>query len=73
MNNEGIQLAVDAFREKIQLAQAGSNRSQDILRAIREFLADLSSSIPNSQVIPPAAQQEIIRGFEEIKERLGDK
>lgn len=70
MSNEGIQQAADAFREKIQLAQTGSNRSQDILEAIREFLANLSGIIPNSQAVPPAAQQEIIRSFEEIKERL---
>lgn len=73
MTNEGIQQAAEVFREKIQLAQASQNRSQDILKAIREFLADLSSKIPNTESIPPAAQQEIIRGFEEIKERFGAK
>lgn len=73
MSNEGIQQAAEVFREKIQLAQAGSNRSQDILRAIREFLTDLNSSIPNTESIPAAAQQEIVRGFEGVRDRIGAK
>jgi len=66
MTNEGIQKAAELFREKIELAHNGSNRSQDILQAIREFLKDLGANISNENNIPADAQQEILQGVERI-------
>lgn len=64
MKNEGIEQAAELLKEKIQLAHNGNNRSQDILRAIREFLADIGTNIPVN------AQQEILRSVEELKSRI---
>ena len=70
MKNEGIEQAAELFREKIQLAHNSNNRSQDILRAIREFLADIGTNIPNAENIPVNAQQEILRSVEELRSRI---
>ncbi len=70
MKNEGIELAAELFKEKVQLAQNSNNRSQDILRAIQEFLADIGTNIPSAENIPVNAQQEILRSVEELRTRI---
>ena len=70
MKHEGIEQAAELFREKIQSAQNSNNRSHDILKAIREFLADIGTNIPNTENIPANAQQEILRSVEELRTRI---
>ncbi len=70
MKNEGIEQAAELFKEKIQSAQNSNSRSQDILRAIQEFLADIGTNIPKAENIPVNAQQEILRGVEELRSRM---
>jgi len=68
MKNKGIEQASELFRKRIQMAQNSNNRSQDIFRAIQEFLADIGTNIPNTENTP--IQQEILRSVEELRTRI---
>lgn len=71
MKNEAIELAAERFREKIQTAQNSNNRSQDIFRAIREFLEEIGTNIPNAG--NTALYNEIIPGIEELRNKAEEK
>lgn len=71
MKNDAIEQAAELFREKIQNAQNSSNRSQDILRALREFLEDIGTNIPNAE--NTSIPQEVLHNVEALRNKIGSK
>ncbi|CFX77911.1 Uncharacterized [Syntrophomonas zehnderi OL-4] len=62
MKNEGILKAAEQLKQAIELAHNSNNRSQDVLKAIQEFLKNINSNInpgENSPLNSPDVTQEI--------------